>query len=471
MSHVLHEALSPASTRGNAARGVLLSLSLAMLLSSLGTSIANVALPTLARAFDASFQSVQWIVLAYLLSVTTLTVVAGRLGDVAGRRRMLLAGIVFFSVASAVAGLAPTLPLLIAARAAQGIGAAVMMALSLALATDVAPKARTGAAMGVLGTMSAIGTALGPSLGGALIAVSGWRALFLVQAAVGAITFLIATTSLPDEDGSRQRNARGFDLAGTLLLALTLGAYTLAVTLGRGSFGPINGALLIAAFAGALLFTRVERRVDPPLIRISMLRNSVLTSSLALSTIVSTIVMAILVVGPFYLSRALQLDATMVGLVLSAGPLVAAITGVPAGRLVDRFQPERISLAGLLGIAAGCAALAILPPSGVAAFVLPVTIITASYALFQTANNTGVMRDAGAERGVVSGMLTLSRNIGLLTGASMMGAVFAFAAGMRDATLTAPDAVAFGLRATFVVALVLIAVAIGIVTGMKRRHE
>ena len=127
-------------------RGALAGLSLSMLLSSLGTSIANVGLPTLAQAFNASFQEVQWIVLAYLLAITTLIVSAGRLGDITGRRRLLLAGIFLFTAASALCGIAPTLGLLIAARAAQGLGAAIMMALTLAFVGETVPKAKTGSA-------------------------------------------------------------------------------------------------------------------------------------------------------------------------------------------------------------------------------------------------------------------------------------------------------------------------------------
>jgi MFS family permease len=151
-----------------------------MLLSSLSTSIANVALPTLAQAFTASFQEVQWVVLAYLLAITTLIVSVGRLGDITGRQRLLLAGFFLFTVASVLCGIAPTLWLLVAARAAQGLGAAIMMALTMAFVGETVPQDKIGSAMGLLGTMSAIGTALGPSLGGILIAGLGWRAIFLV---------------------------------------------------------------------------------------------------------------------------------------------------------------------------------------------------------------------------------------------------------------------------------------------------
>lgn len=147
------------------ARWALASLSLAMLMPSLDTSIANAGLPVLSEALKASFQQVQWIVLAYLLAVTTLIASVGRLGDLLGRRRLLLAGIAWFSVASLGCGLAPSLGWLLAARALQGVGAALMLALSIALVADSVPKARTGSAMGLLGTLSALGTSFGPSLG------------------------------------------------------------------------------------------------------------------------------------------------------------------------------------------------------------------------------------------------------------------------------------------------------------------
>ena len=206
-------------------------------------------------------------------------------------------------------GVAPTLWLLIAARAAQGLGAAIMMALTMAFVGETVPKARTGSAMGLLGTMSAIGTALGPSLGGVLIAGLGWRAIFLVNVPLGLLTLLLAYRHLPADRREPKTDRAGFDTVGTLLLALTLAAYALAMTIGRGSFGPLNMALLLAAVFGAGLFVLAEARAASPLIRLAMFRDPVLSASLAMSALVSTVMMATLVVGPFYLSRALGLDA------------------------------------------------------------------------------------------------------------------------------------------------------------------
>jgi EmrB/QacA subfamily drug resistance transporter len=452
-------------------RWALAGLSLSMLLSSLGTSIANVALPALAQAFDASFQEVQWIVLAYLLAISILVVGAGRLGDITGRRRLLLAGLFLFSMASLLCGAAPTLWLLIAGRAVQGLGAAIMMALTMAFVSETIAKARIGSAMGLLATMSAIGTALGPSLGGVLIAGFGWQAIFLVNVPLGVLALLLAYRYLPVDRPIPKTDRTGFDTAGTLLLALTLGAYALAMTIDRGSFGPLNLALLLTAVFGVGLFVLAETRAASPLIRLTMFRDSALNASLAMSALVSTLMMATLVVGPFYLSRALGLDAALVGLVLSVGPLVAALTGVPAGRLVDRFGAQLLTIIGLIAIAAGSFILSMLPKTlGISGYIAPIVVITAGYGLFQTASNTAVMADTRADqRGVISGLLNLSRNLGLITGASLMGAVFALASAAVDITAASPEAVATGMRITFAVAGVLIVIALAIAVGSRAR--
>ena len=440
------------------------SLALCMLLPSLGTSIANVALPTLAEAFTAPFQQVQWVVLAYLLANTTLIVSVGRLGDMVGRRRLLVAGIVLFTAASVLCGVASVLWLLIAARAAQGLGAAIMMALTLALVGETVPRNRTGRAMGLLGAMSAIGTALGPSLGGVLIAGLGWRAIFLINVPLGVVALLVAQHYLPADRRATKSHRTSFDSVGTLLLALTLAAYALAMTIGRGNVGAPNVALLVAAAFGVGLFGVVEARAASPLIRLAMFRDPALSAGLATSALVATVMMATLVVGPFYLARALGLDTAIVGLIMSVGPMVAAMTAAPAGRIVDRLGAPRMTTIGLTGIASGCLALGTLPAAlGIAGYVVPIAVITANYALFQTANNAAVMTGVDPDqRGITSGMLNLSRNLGLITGASAMGAVFALAAGTMDPEMAGREAVANGMRVTFAVAAGLVVVALAI---------
>lgn len=451
-------------------RWTVAALSLPMLMASLDTSIANIALPTLARTFGASFQAVQWIVLAYLLAITTSIVGVGRLGDLLGRRTLLSAGITLFTLASLACGLAPDLPVLLAARALQGVGAATMMALGLAFVGETIPRQQTGRVMGLLGTMSAIGTALGPSLGGLFLAGPGWRAIFLVNVPIGLVNLALVRRGLPADRPRRDAEPIGFDFLGTLLLASTLAAYTLAMTVEEGAFGRTTLLLLLAALVGIVLFARVESRAASPLVRLAMLRDRVLGASLANSALVSAVMMSTLVVGPFYLSHALGLRPELVGLLLSVGPVVVALSGVPAGRLADRFGAHRTARAGLVGIAAGALSLHLLPVRlGIPGYLLPIAVITASYALFQTSNNALVLSGAdAAQRGLVSGLLNLARNLGLVTGASVLGAVFALGAGGRGTSVASPEDVAAGMRITFATAAGLMALALAITAAGPR---
>lgn len=438
-------------------RWVLPALSLSILLSSLGTSIANVGLPTLAQAFAVPFAQVQWVVLAYLLATTTLIVSAGRLGDRIGRRRLLLTGIGLFTLASALCGLAPSLTALIAARALQGLGAAMMMSMSMALVGDTVDKARTGRAMGMLGSMSAVGTALGPSLGGVTIALAGWSGLFLVNVPLGLAALALVRTQVPAPGRSTAGQAGG-DLLGTLLLAATLAAYALSMTIGQRADGT-GPVLLTATLLLAGLFILRQVSAASPLLQLSLFRDGGLCGGLFANILISTIMMATLVLGPFYLTRVLGLNPAMTGLVLATGPCISALAGMPAGRAVDRFGPDRMTLAGMAGVGLGCLLLfASRVEWGVAGYMGPIAVMTSGYALFQAANNTGVMGGQPADRrGLISGLLNLSRNLGLITGAACLGAVFALTVGTSDLAAASPGQVADGMHRGFLAAGLLVA--------------
>ena len=390
-------------------RGALAGLSLCMLLAALGTSIANVGLPQMAEGFTAAFAAVQWVVLSYLLAITAVLVGVGRLGDRFGHRRLLLAGVAVFAVACALCSAAPSLGALVAARALQGLGAATMMAMTMALVTATVPKEQTGRVMGLLGTMSAVGTGLGPAVGGALIAASGWRALFLVMLPLAALAFVLVQRTQADRDPPPPAGGR------------------------------------VSVF--------------------SALHDRALGAGLGMSTLVAAVMMTTLVAGPFYLSHGLGLDPTPMGLAMAVGPCVAALAGIPAGRLTDRWGSYATTLGGLLCMLAGCLMLVLLP-LGAAGYISALVILTLGYAHFQAANNTAVMSNLSADRrGVIAGWLNLSRNLGLIIGAWALGAVFAWGTGDLQSAL--PAAVGQGLRVTFAVAAGLVVLALLLALGRQ----
>lgn len=436
----------------------IVALSLSILLSSLSTSIVNVALPNLAQHFQASMQEVQWVVLAYLLAMTTLIVSVGRMGDLIGRRRLLLSGLIVFAFASGLCAIASNLWLLIAARALQGASAATLMALAMAMVTEALPKEKTGSAMGLLGSMSAIGTALGPALGGILMSSFGWQAIFSMMIPCALLTcLLVYRYLLPDNFPANQTRVT-FDYVGSFLLTFSLATYALAMTMGRGSFKRLNVILLLLAFIGIVLFVFSQKRIARPLIHLTLFRQPELRNGFVMSALVTTVVMATLVVGPFYLAVAFKLTTTQIGVVMSLGPIVAALTGLPAGRLTDRCGATNMYRAALVVMLVGSGAMAMLSGHfGLAAYIVPLVIMTAGYALFQAANNTAVMQNiAHEQRGLIAGLLSLARNLGLITGASLMGSLFA-ASSVHQIAM--PDVVG-GLRLTFAVATGLIILAL-----------
>ncbi len=398
-----HSALSAGiATR----RGALATLALSMLLGALGTSIANIALPNLAAAFAAPFHHIQWVVVAYLAALTLTSVFAGRLGDLLGLKRMHLAGLFLFAAASFACGVAPDLPTLIAARALQGAGAAFLMTLTIALVRETSAADRMGRAMGLLGTMSALGTAIGPSVGGFLLPLAGWRGIFLVLVPIGLATLLLAARSLPDS----------------------------------------------------------EEKTMAPSFSFAAMRRPELTSNLLANLLVAAVMMTTLVTGPFFLRIGLGLGTELTGLVMTVGPVISIFAGVLSGRAVDAWGARRILVTGLGLMTAGALALGFMPQAlGVAGYVLAMIVLTPGYQLFQAANNTAVMSDApGDLRGVISGVLSLSRNLGLVLGASAMGAVFAFGVGTPDFERATPAALGTGMAMTFGVAGAMMAVALTI---------
>ncbi|MFM4996575.1 MFS transporter [Aeromonas sanarellii] len=430
-------------------------LGLATLLPMLAGSMANLVLPALGPVFAVPFASLQWVLVAYLLGITCLTVVAGRLGDRLGRRRLLLCGSGVFVLASLLCALAPSIGWLIAARALQGAGAACMLVLSLAMVGQLVPPTRRGWGMGLLGTLSACGTALGPSFGGLLIDGFGWQAPFLLLLPLGLLASGCLWGGLPPDDGHPSRD--GLPLPGLLALVVALLCYGLALTWGSlAGIWPGLGALLATT-----LFVRLEARSQAPLLPPGLPGDAGRRNGIVASALVASVMVVTLLIGPFYLHGVFALDMGTVGLMISGGPLLAALSGIPAGWLVDRLGSRLVVRLGLL-LMVGAVTCLVLPGSalGPLGYLLPILLLTAGYALFQTANNSAVVGGVDERsRGAVAGLLTLSRNLGQLTGAAGLGALFATLVGRPDLATAAADELVFATRVTFALTALLLVTA------------
>ncbi len=424
-----------------------------IMLAALGISIATVALPSLARAFSTDVQALQWVVLSYLLTVTAAIVVVARLGDVYGNHRVLVVGVALFTLASASCALAPGLGWLITGRVVQGLGAAILMSLPLSMAKALVAKERLGAAMGLLGTLSAVGTALGPALGGALVGVYGWRSVFALLTLCGAGLLALLLSGLLKAESTGPSASR-IDWAGSFWLSTALAGLGLSAAGGQLGVRVQPWMLMTLAAVALLMFIRTELTVANPLVPVALVRGRVIALSLSMNLLVGMLMMATLVVGPFFLSFGLGLSDAETGLVMAAGPIAAALSGVPAGRAVDRFGADRALMAGLLLTLVGLAAFATLAPlAGVRGYVMALLLMTPGFQLFLAANNTVVMVQADPEhRGLLAGLLGLSRNLGLIAGASLPPLLFASVLGQPGLAESPAPVIGHAFRVTFLAA-------------------
>jgi EmrB/QacA subfamily drug resistance transporter len=455
---------------------ILLGLSLATLMTSIDTNIVAVGLPTIAKALNTSFSSVQWIVLSYLLSITTLIVGIGRIGDLFGKKWLYLVGIVIFTTASLVCGLSSSINMLIAARVLQGIGGAILMSLSFAFVGDVTPKEKIPQVMGILTAMLTLGIALGPSLGGILISLFGWHVIFLINIPIGIITFIIALNFPKSEVTHTEQH---FDWLGVLALAVSLTCYDLGITFSESQGLSINVLLLIIfSIISAAVFIIIEKNISSPLINLRIFKDRIISISLGISVILYAMIMSIGMILPFFLSDAQGLPILEVGLLIAVGPLATTLMSPIAGKAAAKFGNLPVMISGMIGFGIGCLLMTTLTlSSSPIGFAIRIAISNGSFAFFQTPNNASIMASAKPDqRGVISGLLNLARTLGLTTGASLMGAVFAYftmtTQGISphienkqfSASLASPAAITSGIHGTFTIAV--IAVVIAIIAGI-----
>jgi EmrB/QacA subfamily drug resistance transporter len=414
-----------ASTRSASARSPWLGFSavaVGTVMATLDSSIVNVALPTIRGELGATIAGVQWIVAAYLLTVSAALLAAGRLGDVAGHRRVFVGGMLVFTAGSVLCGLARGLPTLVGARVVQALGASAMMAIGPAALTAIFPRERRGRALGANASMVALGLTLGPPIGGFIVQHLSWRWLFGVNLPIGLAGAAWAWSTLPADEpvpGAR------LDVPGAGWIAVAVTSAIAAVQAAPDSAGRAALLLACAAGAGALLVRR-ERRSASPLIDARLFSNRLFTLGLVSGLLSYAALFSSTLLTPFYLAQVKALEPRALGLALTAVPVALSLSSPVSGRLSDRIGSRELCSAGMLLLALGLGALS-LAGAGDSLWSIAARLALCGLAMgvFQPPNNNAVMGALPRERlGTGGGLLAEARNLGMVLGISSSEALF-----------------------------------------------
>ncbi len=457
----------PTRTAASGKWGVMTAVGLSILMATLDVNIVNVSLPTLVTELRTDFATIQWVILGYVLVVTSMTLSVARLGDMWGKRTLFAGGLSLFTLGSLLCGLSPGVYWLIGFRMLQGLGAAVTQALGAAIVTESFPSSERGKAMGLIGGTVSVGLAAGPALGGVLIGTLGWRSVFLVNIPVGVLAVWATLRFVPSTPG--EGKGQGFDFTGAVLVLFLMGTYALGMTLGqRLGFGHAGSLGLLSTAALLLVaFVSVERRLTAPMVDLEVFRNRLFSINLLMGWLVFIVVGASFTL-PFYLEKVKAFSPEVVGLLMMIIPLSMGLVAPLAGSLSDRFGSRGVSVAGLIVCVWGCLGIGGLNQDvGMLGTALRLVPLGAGMGLFQSPNNSAIMGAVPQRRlGLASGLMTLSRTLGHTTGIPLAGAAFtawvvgsAGIPGLTDVAEAPAPALVAGLSGVYRTAALIIAAA------------
>lgn len=427
-------------------------------MGTLDGSIVNLALPALADPAvmpGGSFASASWVVIAFFLTTSATLLIGARLGDQLGRRRVYTAGIALFTFASALCAFSPDIRFLIASRVLQALGAALLVANGASILVEAFPPEERGKALGLYGTVVALGLSVGPPLGGLLLQHPGrWPWIFLIDLPVGIIALPLAWRALPPD---APRTGVRFDVAGAVLLAVAMASFGFLVETARDASVPRVLVLAAACAAASAFFVRVERRAPEPLMDLRLFRQPTFSGGTLAVLLAFVALQSITILVPYYLHDLGRIEMATVGLILLASPLSLSVTAPFAGRLSDRIGPRTPATLGMLITAAGYASLGFMAgrvpsPAVVMAHLFAIGL---GMGLFMAPNNAAVMGTVPLERlGIAGGVIATMRNLGASAGGALtsvlFSAVFLAMAGMgygADAARAHPAAVVGAMRA------------------------
>jgi EmrB/QacA subfamily drug resistance transporter len=395
-------------------------------MSALDVSIVNIAMPTLKTDFNVSLATIEWVAIAYMLTLTIFLPLFGRLADMYGRSRLYNAGFVVFTIGSAFCGMAPTANFMIGSRTLQAIGAGLLQANSIAIITAAFPSSERGKAIGIQGAVQAVAMSIGPFVGGILIAAIGWRAIFYINVPIGILGTLAALLILPRDEMKKQKEKvdyLGAALFSSGLLFLVL-AFNEVVKLGFTSPRIILYFALSVALLG--LFVITELKVKYPIVDLKMFKSFTFSAGNMTGMMSYYVLFAIMFLMPFYLERVVGYSVELTGSLLVPIPLAMAVVAPWAGSVSDRRGPRLMTTAGMLLSALACFLLMLLGESSHLAMLMGILIMLGiGMGLFTPPNNSAIMGAAPRDKlSVAGGLLNMMRSLGLIFGVDISGLIF-----------------------------------------------
>ncbi|CFR20297.1 MULTISPECIES: MFS transporter [Yersinia] len=400
-------------------------IALGITIAVLDGTIANVALPTIARDLNASPATSIWVVNAYQLAITISLLSMASLGDIIGYRRVYQAGLLVFSITSLFCALSDSLWTLTFARVLQGFGAAALMSVNTALIRIIYPRAQLGRGIGINSVIVAVSAAAGPTIASAVLAVASWQWLFAINVPIGLLAWGLGMKYLPANN--TKSNGNRFDFNSSIMNALTFGLLIIAISgFAQGQSATVIAAEIIALLVIGFFFVRRQLSQPFPLLPVDLLRIPIFALSIGTSICSFAAQMLAMVALPFFLQSVLGRDEVATGLLLTPWPLATMVVAPIAGRLVERYHAGLLGGIGLAVFASGLFLLALLPQNPTDLDIIwRMMLCGAGFGLFQSPNNHTIISAAPQHRsGGASGMLGTARLLGQTSGAALVALMF-----------------------------------------------
>ena len=389
-------------------------------MSTLDSSIVNVALPVMAKALNVSTAGIQLVVTSYLIIISATILIFGRLGDILGKTKIFKFGIALFSFGSLFCGITSSLPILILARVIQAIGASASMANSQGIITEVFPANERGKALGITGTFVALGALVGPPLGGFIVDATSWEYIFLINVPIGVLTLFYGLKILP----KGHKTAKGkFDGLGALLFVFAI--VPLFAALGQGQEIGFTQPIILLGFFIAILsfiaFIVVERRKETPLLQLQIFENKLFSLSIFCGFISFVAIFCTTIIQPFYLQDVMKFSPAFTGIVLMTYPLILGVVAPLSGHLSDKIGSEVLTFIGLLVTSLGLLLMSTLNEhSSIVNMMLNIAIMSIGNGLFQSPNTSLIMSTVPKDKlGIAGSVNALVRNLGMVCGIAL----------------------------------------------------